>query len=417
MAAPKPIRDETLTDSPGGANTLVRPDAALFVVMECDRPSAGSSRHLLRGVEEVSIGRGDDRVAKRALPQLHLSLPSARVSSKHARVSRTNAGWQLEDLGSRNGTRVNGATVVHHVLQDGDVIELGHSFLLFRAVLHAPPDALEDFDTRSASFAAPGLGTLLPSLAAEIDALMRISRSDVPVLIRGETGTGKERVARAVHTISGRSGPFVAVNSGAIPHALVESQLFGHVRGAFSGALRDEPGFVRASSGGTLLLDEIGDLPAASQAALLRVLQEGEVVPVGSTRPLAVDLRIVAATHQPLEALVARGAFRADLLARVDGFTFALPPLRERREDLGLFVADILRELAPPESFVLSPEVGRALLRYAWPLNIRELRHALARGVALARDGALSPAHLPPALKPRSVSPIVALFFVPIFKR
>jgi DNA-binding NtrC family response regulator len=181
----------------------------------------------------------------------------------------------------------------------------------------------------------------------------------------------------------------------------VESHLLGHKTGAFSGAVRDEPGFVRASSGGTLFLDEIGDLPATSQAALLRVLQEGEVTPVGATRPLQVDLRVVAATHQPLEALVAQGAFRGDLLARLEGFTFALPPLRERREDLGLLVSDLLR--ASPDSSgprPLSPEVGLALLRYDWPKNIRELSHCLARAYALAKDEPrLELSHLPPAVR------------------
>jgi transcriptional regulator with GAF, ATPase, and Fis domain len=219
-------------------------------------------------------------------------------------------------------------------------------------------------------------------------------------MLRGETGTGKEVAARAVHALSKRAGPFVPVNCGAIPVALVESHLFGHTRGAFSGAVRDEPGFVRAAHGGTLFLDEIGDLPPASQAALLRVLQEGEVIPVGTTRAVPVDLRIVAATHQQLEALVARGAFRADLLARLDGFTFALPPLRERREDTGLLVADLLRATPDAERLQLSSEVGRALLQYEWPLNIRELGHCLARACALAKgEHRLELRHLPPQVR------------------
>jgi transcriptional regulator with PAS, ATPase and Fis domain len=322
------------------------------------------------------------------------------MSSSHAQILRSGATWRLEDSGSRNGTRVNGSQVAHAALRDGDLVEIGHAVLLFREALHGPPGTTLDLDTSSATMTARGLATLVPALASEVEALVRISTTAVPVLLRGETGTGKELVARAVHASSGRGGAFVPVNCGAIPPTLMESQLFGHAKGAFSGALRDEPGFVRAATGGTLFLDEIGDMPPASQAALLRVLQEGEVVPVGSSRAVPVDLRVVAATHQPLEALVARGTFRNDLLARLDGFTFVLPPLRERREDIGLIVADLLGSLSPAEPcrLDLSAHVGRALLTYPWPLNVRELRHCLARGLTLAQDGVFELGHLPKAV-------------------
>ena len=215
--------------------------------------------------------------------------------------------------------------------------------LVYRASVHAPPDASADLDSRGRG-PAGDLGTLVPALAEEQVALARIARSRVPVLLRGETGTGKEVTARRVHALSGSArGALVAVNCGAIPDALVESQLFGHAKGAFSGAVRDEPGFVRAAAGGTLLLDEIGDLPPTSQAALLRVLQEGEVVPVGSTRPVAVDLRVVAATHQPLEALVARGAFRSDLLGPARRLHLHSPAAAGAARGPGLLVADLLR--------------------------------------------------------------------------
>jgi transcriptional regulator with AAA-type ATPase domain len=409
---PRPPHDQTLTESPFGAEApLARPEAYLVLVLECERPLAGSARHSLRGITEVAIGRGGERGAKREGERLGLTLPGALVSTAHARIRRDAGQWRLEDLGSRNGTRVNGETVVHGVLADGDVVEMGHALFLFREAMHAPPGTALDFDTKMATFPAPGLGTLIPALAGEVAALVRIAESPVPVLLRGETGSGKEVVARAVHTLSKRAGPFVPVNCGAIPDTLMESQLFGHTKGAFSGALRDEPGFVRAASGGTLFLDEIGDLPPSSQAALLRVLQEGEVVPVGTTRAVAVDLRVIAATHQPLEALVSRGTFRTDLLARLDGFTYALAPLRERREDIGLIVADLLPAVAPEAAarLKLAPDVGRALLRYAWPLNIRELRHCLARGAALAKDAeVITREHLPAAIAASLVGPAEA---------
>ncbi len=409
---PRAPDDQTLTESPGGAAPLARPEPHLIVVLECDRPLAGSSRHSLRGIDEVVLGRGDDRRALREGNRLRIELPSAWMSATHARLRREGAAFHLEDLGSRNGTRVDGKTVAHVVVADGDVVELGHALLLFRQALHGPPGAPLDVDTRHAAASpAHGLRTIIPALAAEMEAIERIATSKVPVLLRGETGTGKEVVARAVHALSKRDGEFVAINCGAIPESLVESQLFGHAKGAFSGAVRDAPGFVRASSGGTLFLDEVGDLPLPSQAALLRVLQEGEVVPVGTTRPAPVDLRVVAATHQPLEALAARGAFRKDLLARLDGYSFTLPPLRERHEDMGIIVADVLRDVAPDtaETLRLSPEVGRALLRHEWPLNVRELRHCLARATALAKGAdLLERGHLPAAVARTLDDPSVA---------
>jgi transcriptional regulator of acetoin/glycerol metabolism len=393
--------DRTFTEAPAGPTRLTPPEAHLVVVLECDHPLSGSSRHSLRGVTEVTIGRGSERTAVREGERLALKLPGGWMSSQHARVRIDGDRWRIEDAGSRNGTWVNGKQVVHLVLQDGDLIETGHALILFRQALHAPPTAAIDFDSRAAPFPAPGLGTVIPALTSEIDALVRIAASSIPVLLRGETGTGKEITARAVHLLSKRPGAFVPVNCGAIPASLVESHLFGHTKGAFSGAVRDEPGFVRSASGGTLFLDEIGDLPATSQAALLRVLQEGEVIPVGATRAVAVDLRVVAATHQQLEALVARGAFRVDLLARLDGFTFGLLPLRERREDTGMLVANLLRATdAASEGLQLSPEVGRALLRYDWPLNIRELGHCLARACALTKGQLLLELqHLPPQVR------------------
>jgi transcriptional regulator with GAF, ATPase, and Fis domain len=216
-------------------------------------------------------------------------------------------------------------------------------------------------------------------------------------MLLGESGTGKELLARAVHELSGRPGPLVAVNCGAIPEALVESQLFGHVKGAFSGAVRDEKGWARAADGGTLFLDEIGDLPGPTQAALLRVLQEGEVTPVGATRPVLVDLRVVCATHQPLEELVERGAFRRDLFARLAGFSHELPPLRERRADFGTIVASLLRApgFREPERARFDADAMMAMLRYEWPMNIRELKQCLLTSTVLADHGAVKLGDLP----------------------
>jgi transcriptional regulator with GAF, ATPase, and Fis domain len=404
-----PSSEGTFTEAHGAAAPLARPEPHLFVVLECDQPHAGCARHSLRGVREAVIGRGACREAVREGDHLMLRLPGGWLSKEHARVERRGSGWWIEDLSSRNGTRVNGALVTAQALADQDVIEAGHTLILFREALHAPPHAMLDVDADSAPLREIGLGTVIPGIADDVQELARIAPTMLPVLLRGETGTGKEVVARALHALSKRSGPFVAVNCGGIPDTLIESQLFGHVKGAFSGAVRDEPGFVRASSGGTLFLDEVGDLPQSCQTALLRVLQESEVVPVGASRPVGVQLRVVAATHQPLEALIARGLFRADLLARLDGFSFALLPLRSRREDLGLLVADLFGAASPQAPPRLSIDVGRALLRYSWPLNIRELQHCLARATALIGMGdAIELRHLPEAIRKAADSSVVA---------
>ena len=241
----------------------------------------------------------------------------------------------------------------------------------------------------------------MPELEEGHSALSRVARNGaVPILLLGPTGSGKEVVAREVHAQSKRTGAFIPVNCGALPTSLVEGLLFGHVKGAFSGAARDELGFVRSADGGTLFLDEIGDLPATSQAALLRVLQEHEVIPIGATRAVKVDVRVVAATHRPLEALSDSGGFRSDLLARLKGYSHRLPALHERMGDFGVILADVLAQVAGERAgrLAFTPEAARALLAYGWPLNIRELHQAMASAVALAADDVIDAAHLPAEL-------------------
>jgi DNA-binding NtrC family response regulator len=222
----------------------------------------------------------------------------------------------------------------------------------------------------------------------------------VPVLVRGETGTGKELVARAVHEVSGRRGGFVPVNCGALPRNLIESELFGHRRGAFSGANEDREGLIRHAHQGTLFLDEIAELPPDSQIALLRFLQEGEVRPVGASTTVKVDVRVIAATHQDVKQRLGDGRFRSDLYGRISGFELTLPPLRDRREDLGLLIAAILTRVCPdPSQISLNKSVARALFRYAWPQNIRELENALRAAVGLSDGGELRLEHLPGAVR------------------
>jgi DNA-binding NtrC family response regulator len=237
-------------------------------------------------------------------------------------------------------------------------------------------------------------------LAQRFAQIARIAPSAVPVLVRGETGTGKEVLARAIHEASGRRGPFVAINCGALPRELVESELFGHRRGAFSGASEDREGLVRRAHQGTLFLDEIAELPLESQVALLRVLQDGEVRPVGGHDELRVDVRVIAATHQDLPRRIAAGQFRHDLYGRIAGFEITMPPLRDRREDLGMLIAAILPRICDePKRVTLTQSAARALIAYRWPLNIRELEQTLRAALALSEDGALGLDHLPAAIR------------------
>jgi transcriptional regulator with GAF, ATPase, and Fis domain len=240
--------------------------------------------------------------------------------------------------------------------------------------------------------------TLLPYLAQQFSTVAQIAKSNVPVIVQGETGTGKELVARAIHELSQRSGPFVAVNCNAIPATLLESELFGYRKGTFSGAVETRAGLLRSADRGTLFLDEIADLPPGSQGSLLRVLQEGQVLPLGEVRPVPIDIRVCVASHRDLQQMVAHNEIRPDLYARLAGFTIQLPPLRERREDFGLLVGAILRRIVRGEQLeglAFHPSAERALLGYHWPFNIRELERSLEAALVLSPDRLIRLHHLP----------------------
>ena len=227
----------------------------------------------------------------------------------------------------------------------------------------------------------------------------RVAESEMTVLIIGESGTGKELVAKAIHSSSGRAGrAFVPVNCASLSENLLESELFGHVKGAFTGAVRNKDGLFVAADGGTLFLDEIGSVPLPTQLALLRALQEHEVRPVGAVQSIPVNVRVVAATNENLEQLLAEGRLRQDLYYRLSAFTLKVPPLRERAGDLPLLAAAFLNRLSPEEGPVLqlAEDASVALARHAWPGNVRELAHALERGATLCEGGMIRLADLPP---------------------
>jgi len=240
------------------------------------------------------------------------------------------------------------------------------------------------------------------ALKRVVDMAHRAAPTDLTVLVQGESGTGKEVLARAIHRLSVRKdGPFVPVNCAAIPEGLLESELFGHERGAFTGAVRARPGRFELAKEGTLFLDEIGDMPLSMQAKILRVLQEREFERVGGTRTMTADVRVIAATHRDLDAAVAQGTFRQDLFYRLQGVGIVLPPLRERVDDLPLLATHLLERAAQRlarQPAVLSPEALRCLWTYPWPGNVRELQHVL-EGAMVLSDGVIRPDHLPPAIQ------------------
>jgi transcriptional regulator with GAF, ATPase, and Fis domain len=367
----------------------------LFVLFRCDAPEEATWRISLAHSDAVVLGRAERREIDRGSGTLRVGIPDGRMSAAHARMQRVLGEWMLEDAGSKNGTVLDGRRVDRSPLHDGAVLQLGHTFLLFRSL---PALADEAVDEATLESRPPALRTLSPALQMEFERVALVARSAVPVLIRGETGTGKELIARAIHDLSRRNGAFVPLNCGALPDTLVESELFGYRKGSFTGAAEDRVGLIRSSDGGTLFLDEIGDLPLPAQAALLRVLQEAEVQPVGATRPVTVDLRVIAATHRDLEALAAAEKFRTDLLARLSGYTVHVPPLRERREDFGLITSALLRKLGARGPRFTS-DAARALLAHQWPLNVRELEKCLAAALALALDGHIDLEHLPASVR------------------
>jgi transcriptional regulator with PAS, ATPase and Fis domain len=231
--------------------------------------------------------------------------------------------------------------------------------------------------------------------------MAKVAPTDSTVLLIGESGTGKELVARSIHLQSRRAaGPFVAVNLGALPETLMESELFGYVRGAFTGAAGERPGLVEAADGGTLFLDEIGDMPLATQVKLLRTLENNEVRRLGDNASRVVNVRVVAATHRDLHRMVAAGTFREDLYYRLNVIQIELPPLRERRGDIGLLASYFLERIGEREGrqWTFAPETQALLERYDYPGNVRELENAIAHAVAVAEGRVLLPVDLPAAL-------------------
>src|SRR5215472_15674580 len=345
-------------------------DPRVVVVWE-----GGTVIRVLPPGQSLILGRGKEC----DLPVLHPT-----VSRRHARISGLappGPPARIEDLGSAHGIRIDGEPVNGgHDVWPGQIVEVGAAILLVHE-----GSASARIGSRPANIDVDRFVTL-------------IAKSHLPVLIVGETGVGKEVMARRIHQASPRKdGPFVGVSCAAFPDALLESELFGHEKGAFTSAVQAKPGLIEVASGGTLFLDEVGEMAAGAQAALLRVLETHEVRRVGSVRSFTVDLRILSATNRDLDACVREGTFRQDLLYRLDGATVRVPPLRERRSQIVPLAKELLAKAAekagtPVPS--LSKVAEQALVGHSWQGNVRELRNVVERAFVVAEGGTIEAHHL-----------------------
>jgi transcriptional regulator with GAF, ATPase, and Fis domain len=328
----------------------------------------------------------EDRARVGARPLADIVLADARVSGLHCELTVGSDAIRVRDLGSKNGTFVGTVRILDALLAPGDVVTVGETRLqLTPAGTRAVP--LHDADD---FHGLVGQSAAIRALTARLAAL---AGADTTVLVQGETGTGKERVAEALH-LAGRRAPkpLVVVDCGAMPATMIESELFGHERGAFTGAVASVPGAFERAHGGTLFLDEIGELPLELQPKLLRALESRVVRRLGGAKTIPVDVRVVSATNRDLMLEVAAGRFREDLYYRLAVVTLTVPPLRERPEDIPLLASRFLGDLGVDPARLITRESLDALVRHAWPGNVRELRNTLERAVALSEPLAVGPA-------------------------
>jgi transcriptional regulator with PAS, ATPase and Fis domain len=389
-------------------------ETAMDAVADDGSPAAAAAGqvylvcHREEGIEVFAVSLGESLVVGRA-PDAAVRIESPRVSRHHARVSVDEQGILVEDLGSRNGTRVN-----RDVLRSGsarvaggDVLKVGPlEMVVARAAtaaatppspaLAAPPDGPDE------ELKEQGIVVADPAMVKLFATLRRLAPSPATVLILGETGAGKEVIAEQVHRLSPRArGPFVRLNCASLPDALLESELFGHERGAFTGADRSRGGYFEAADAGTLLLDEIGEIPLLLQSKLLRVLEAGRVTRLGATTDRPVDVRVLCATHRDLALDVQAGRFRQDLFYRISTFTLRVPPLRERPMEIQLLADRMGRRVASRMGLapsVITPPAAAVLVAHAWPGNLRELRNVMEYAVVMAGGAPIELKHLPESL-------------------
>jgi transcriptional regulator with GAF, ATPase, and Fis domain len=349
-------------------------------------PDLGKAQVL--GSEEANVG---------SVPANDFVLTDTSVSRYHLRIAAGSRGFVLTDLDSTNGTFIGPLRVKEVTVGQPVDLGLGDSVVRFTPLseeVEVPLHPSERFG---------GMMGRSPRMRALFAQLTPVAATDSTVLIEGETGTGKELLAEEIHRSSGRHDrPFVVVDCGAIPENLVESELFGHLRGSYTGAISDRAGALELASGGTLFLDEIGELPPASQPKLLRAIESRQFKPVGGPRYLTANVRIIAATNRDLRLAINEGSFRADLFYRISVMRLRLPPLRERPEDIELLASQFMTEtwsrLAPGATPPpLGAETIQRLVSHRWPGNVRELRNFIERVAILARSGSSAPPELDPS--------------------
>ena len=331
-------------------------------------PDAGLVRDVEAAVIRIGARRGND-----------VQLTDSKVSGLHCEIRLDDRGYRLRDLDSTNGTYVSQLRINDVYIQPGAQIALGSTRIKFDPLGDTVEIELSDSDRFGSMI---GRSVKMREMFARLE---KLARSDTTVLVTGETGVGKELVAEALHDHSPRAnGPFVVLDCGSIPPNLIESELFGHERGAFTGATASYAGAFERAHGGTVFLDEIGELPLGMQPKLLRVLERKEVRRVGGAKTLEVDLRVVAATNRDLGVEVNRGRFREDLYYRLAVARVHVPPLRDRKEDLALLIDHILTITPGGETASIAPETIDLMMKHDWPGNVRELRNVIERAVLLA---------------------------------
>jgi transcriptional regulator with PAS, ATPase and Fis domain len=374
-----------------------RPSMRLWALdlVVVDGPSRGATVSVSTGTARIGSATGND-----------LTIADPTVSRVHCEVVTRGDSIALRDLGSTNGTFVEGVRLRDGEIPPGAIVRVGSS--AFRVDVGQDP-AFVELSARDSFGELVGASLEMRRLYAVLE---RVAATDATVLVEGETGTGKDVLARSLHAASTRAaGPFVAVDCGAIPENLVESELFGHVRGAFTGATSDRKGVFEEAQGGTLFLDEIGEMPIALQPKLLRAIESRTIRRVGATGARPVDVRIVAATNRPLPRCVNDGTFREDLYYRLAVVSLTLPPLRSRRDDIAVLARHFHRAFAGPSAPELPAEFLARLAARSWPGNVRELRNFIERSVSLGLVEApvARPSRPPPAAPLPSLDGMMAL--------
>jgi DNA-binding NtrC family response regulator len=381
--APRPYRAAPLAGS-------------IFLVVRCG--DAVSVVDVADG-ETVSFGRSSDA---------HIRIDETRVSRRHALLRRIGAAVTIEDLGSRNGTWLNERKLVGEVMQlaGGDVIRVGTAEAVLAVTEGGGANTWRE-QAESSAVGQPqelsgGIVVADPGMVEVFRVARRLAAMPTTVLVLGETGVGKEVVAEQIHRWSSRAaGPFVRLNCAALPATLLESELFGHERGAFTGADQRKVGYFETARGGTLFLDEVGELTLESQVKLLTVLESRRLRRLGGREDITVDVRVIAATNRDLEQEVLARRFREDLYYRLNAFKLEVPPLRERKVEIALlaelFARAFARNAGVPVA-VIGPSASAQLASYSWPGNVRELRNAIEHAVVLA-DGHIGVEHLPQSLR------------------